>query len=345
MLDWIADDLETSQSDSERDAKGKGRAPQKPGKSAASSHGDLRFTDSFTLPQLISEFRALRASVIRLWTKDRKVANEAQLADLGRFNEAIDECIAESVVTFWAGTENSRDMFDAILGHDLRNPLNAIVMGAAQLSARSDTGTANHAAAVSILKSSDQMRRLITDVLDFSQHRLGGAMPVFPVEMDMAELCREVVQELLIAMPDRQVTVEAQGDVRGFWDRDRIAQAISNLVSNALRHGASNSAVSVSVKGEGDEIVLTVHNWGAVISTEHFSTLFDPTRRFSSGVGPSTYEKGIGIGLLIAQQVVSAHGGTIDVASSTQTGTIFTMRLPRRSEATGDQSPREHSLR
>lgn len=329
ILAWIADDLETEQSDQQEDAKARGLADEENGESVASRHGQERYVDQFTLPQIFSEFRALRASVIRLWTNGREVADVDELRDLTRFNEAIDQLVAESVQRFSERLEEARDMFAAILGHDLRTPLGAIIMGASYLESTLAQQTEALATASRILNSGNRMGRLITDILDFSRVRLGGDIPIFPSEMAMDDVCREIVAEVLAGQPDKTVSIVVKGNVSGVWDRERVGQVISNLVSNALQHGIEGSPVVVSLTEADSEVLLAIHNWGPVIPDKDMARIFDLGQRLSVERQGADNTGSLGLGLHIVRLILSAHGGTVEVDSTLENGTTFTTHWPK----------------
>lgn len=329
MLNWIADDLETAQTERQGDEKAKGNAEESEGETVASRHGLERYHDQFTLPQIFGEFRALRASVINLWTQHRENANADELRDLTRFNEAIDQVVAESVERFAASLEESKDMFAAILGHDLRNPLAAILTGASYLQATLPQQTEQEAVASRIFTSGKRMGRLISDILDFSRTRLGGEFPISPRAVNMEEVCREIVNEVVAGHPDRVIHFECTGNVSGTWDRERVGQVTSNLIANALQHGERSTEISVALSGEAEEVLLTVHNWGPVISAEDVATIFDPVKRLAPAGEDASRQGSLGLGLHIVQLVIQAHEGHIEVDSTRDRGTTFTARWPK----------------
>lgn len=329
MLNWIADDLETSQTKLEQVEKAKGLADETPTESAATLHGAIRFTDHFTLSQVFAEFRALRASVIRLWSRGRSITDNEELLELIRFNEAIDQAVAQSVQRFSSGIEDSRNIFTAILGHDLRNPLSAIMTGAMYLEKLSPKGSDVADVAKSTLTSSLRMQDLINDLLDVSRKHLGGQLPMSPSKVDLAEVCGEVVREITLVQPELQITCDAKGDTVGQWDRGRMAQVISNLVGNARHYGDTKRPISVSMQGKGAGVELVVHNWGQAIPPGSLHEIFEPTKRLHVGQENAKQGGSLGLGLYIVNLVVEAHGGTVDVTSSEEAGTAFTVHLPR----------------
>jgi signal transduction histidine kinase len=171
---------------------------------------------------------------------------------------------------------------------------------------------------------------MISDLLDFSWAGLGGTMPVSPAEMDLRTLCREVVGEARAAHPGRTVNFVAQGELTGTWDGFRLRQVLSNLLGNALQHGGANGPVELSAIAEGCDVRLVVHNDGPPIPADALPSIFHPLVRGSSPEVQKRKRAGsIGLGLYIAREVISAHGGAIDVESSQEAGTMFTVRLPR----------------
>jgi signal transduction histidine kinase len=189
--------------------------------------------------------------------------------------------------------------------------------------------TSNIAAAAGV------MDRMIVDLLVFTGAGLGAAIPLSPAAMDLGELCREVVNETRSAHPDREVRVEMRGNLAGEWDAARLRQVVSNLLGNAVQHGPETGPVELSVRDEGPPgVLLSVRNGGPPIPADFLPTIFEPLVRGGGASSPELRKQrrpgSIGLGLYIARAVVTAHGGTIDVTSSADAGTVFTVRLPRR---------------
>jgi signal transduction histidine kinase len=330
ILKAVAADLRRPQSESERGAKARGDAPPRPGAAdtAAEMHGALRAEAGFTFGQMVSEFRALRASVVRLWRAAGAGAGGADFEDVTRFNEAIDQALAESLTRYARDLEHSKEMFLAILGHDVRTPLGAIMMSATGLLMRSDLAPAHQAVASRILNSGARIKGIVNDLLDFTRTRLGAGIPLACAELDLAEVGRQTVEEVAAYHPDRDLRFEASGPARGSWDAARLGQALSNLVGNAVQHGAPGSPVSVAVRGGADEVVVAVHNRGPVIPPAEMRHIFSPLKRIARDARPQD-SGSLGLGLYIASEIVKGHGGRIDVESSEAAGTTFTVRLPR----------------
>ncbi len=223
-----------------------------------------------------------------------------------------------------------REQVMGILGHDLRNPLGAVCALAALLLRREDLPEDAMEPIAEIGRAGHRMLEMIGTLLDFTGSRFAGALPVAPVATDLHDVCRNVVGELRAASPGRSIELELEGDGRGTWDPARMAQVVSNLVGNALQHGARHAPVRVSVSGDDRTVVLAVENQGPAIAPELMPGLFEP---FFRGPAPrdTSRGRGLGLGLYIVRQVVDAHGGTVDVDSSEERGTAFTVRLPRSS--------------
>jgi signal transduction histidine kinase len=176
------------------------------------------------------------------------------------------------------------------------------------------------------------MANLIRDLLDFSAAELGGRMPVSPATADLAEVCGEVVDEVRTVHPDCAIDLQTRGDLSGEWDADRLRQVVANLVVNAVQHSGNTCGADVLAAPAGpDAVILTVHNGGPPIPAEVLPTIFEPLVRDASRESEARRRPGsIGLGLFIARAIATAHGGTIDVASTAGAGTTFTLHLPRR---------------
>jgi signal transduction histidine kinase len=336
ILKAVAHDLRSPQSERKRLEKSKGDALKDPGApaTAAETHGMVRAESGFTLGQMVSEYRALRASVVRLWRKAKGVQQESDLEDLIRFNESIDQALAESVTRYAQDLEQSKDMFLAILGHDMRTPLGAVMMSATGLLMSQALSAPHQAFASRILRSGNRIKGLLNDLLDFTRTRFGAGIPLTRADANLEELGRQVVEEVAAYHPDRVLRFESTGDMHGVWDAARLSQALSNLVGNAVQHGSADSPVSVTARCTADEITVAVHNRGPVIAPVHRHLIFSPLKRIDPAARGMHDTGSMGLGLYIANEVVKGHGGRIGVESSEADGTTFTVRLPRRSPAT-----------
>ena len=217
-----------------------------------------------------------------------------------------------------------REQFIAILGHDLRSPLQAVYV-TGQLMERKLTDPDLKSMATRIKTNVRRMSSLIEDVLDFARGRLGGGMGVKiadAVNID-ADL-RAVVKEFQDAQPDRQILADIGIHRTVRCDAGRIQQVASNLIGNALTHGAPGSPVKIKACTVGDEFVLEVRNQGAPIPPDSIPKIFEPFWRHST----ASNRQGLGLGLYICRQIVRAHNGTLSVTSTQAEGTNFVARLP-----------------
>jgi sigma-B regulation protein RsbU (phosphoserine phosphatase) len=220
--------------------------------------------------------------------------------------------------------EQFRERLMGIVSHDLRSPLHAITLAAETLLRRESLSESVLVRVRRIVQSGDRMSRMITDLLDFTRARMGGGIPPQRRPGELVEWVRTTLEEFDMTHPGRIVFSHGQGPYTGEWDLDRLAQVISNLVGNALKHGAENTPVAVDLREEGQEIVLVVTNQGTPIPESLLPHVFDPFRRSAD-----SSRQGLGLGLYIAQQIVLAHGGSITASSSSVAGTTFSVRLPR----------------
>ena len=322
LLTAIVVDMDTPQTRNEESQKGKGLGIEQKMLATGNLHAVARLGHGFTLGHLAAEFRALRASVLRLYEQ----SGGTDLSAVRRFNESIDEALTVSITSYGSQTDLYRDQFVGILAHDLRNPLSAIKMGATVLTMTAENDQRLARVASNILRSAGRMGRMIEDVLDFTRERLGGAIPLKRERMDLEQLCEEAILEAKAAHNNAVLNFECTGELTGEWDRDRLAQVLSNLLGNAFQHGDGRAA-SLVARGESEEVVVAVHNAGSPIPPEALGSIFDPLVR-STPEGENA-PNSLGLGLFIARAIVVGHGGQIGVASSADRGTTFTVRLPR----------------
>lgn len=232
----------------------------------------------------------------------------------------------EALISELQQTIHNNELFAGVLAHDLRNPLSAITT-AAQL-AMVRAGSDQLLKPLSrVLSSGQRMGRMIDQLLDFTRLRVGGGVQLTPREVDLRELSEEVIEELEPVHPDWSMRLEAQGDCRGEWDRDRLMQVVSNLAANAVHHGVAEHGLTITVDGShAEDVVLRVHNMGTV-PAELLPRLFEPFRGSQQRRAGS---KGLGLGLFITRMLVTAHGGEVSVTSTETEGTTFRVTLPRR---------------
>ena len=327
MLQTIAKDLRTPQTRAEQSAKARGNIPVLLGepKTAAQTHAISRAAGGFNIRQLIAEYRALRASVLRLWADAGEYGPDAMI-DAGRFNEAVDQAIAESVDYFMTEVDRWRDLLLGTLGHDLRGPLNAISVTSHVISSMS-AGRSVSQYTEKLIRSGERMKQLLDDLLDYNRTSLDVGIRLNLESADLAAVCREEIDLLRAALPGSGIEFCTQGVLLGIWDASRIKQAISNLVINATNYGDPAGIIRVNLRGDDAQVYLSVENTGANIPKEQMSSLFEPLRRHAFADSQSE-RTSLGLGLFIVRQVVVAHGGDVAVESA-DGRTCFTITLPQ----------------
>jgi signal transduction histidine kinase len=329
MLGVIARDLEMPQTQREQAAKGRGEsdAGERQRPTAAQEHGAGRAESGFTVSQMVSEFRALRASVLRLWSRQQREVDVRDLEDVTRFNEAIDQAIAESITRFAHEVGQSKERFLAILGHDLRTPLGAIITSSRFMLEAGELAEPNLTLVTRIASGARRMNQMVADLLEFTRTRFGDTMPIVRTDMDVRRMIYDVVAEVAASHPGSTLQIETSGDLRGQWDCDRLTQALTNLIGNAVHHGSAKSPIKVAGRGAPAEVTISVHNEGPTIPKAQVGRIFQAMTQI--GTVGARDRRHLGLGLYIVDRIVKAHGGSIDVRSSEEDGTTFTVHLPR----------------
>lgn len=290
-------------------------------------HAISRIESGFDLQDLVAEYRALRKNVISLWSNHSTGTGPKQLEDILTFNEVLDRLLAEAVLSYVRRIDQSREVFLGILGHDLRNPLQSLMVQASILAQSESLDPTARKIAAQMSASTHAMGCMIGDLLDFTGSQLGAKMSVQPASMDLTQLCKEVINELKAIHPESIIVFERSESLIGEWDHSRLRQMISNLVGNALQHGCKDSPVHLDIEDGPQEVIIAVRNQGLPIPAESASIIFEPMIRNAK---PETNRQAgsIGLGLYIAREVANAHGGSISVRS-TDEETVFKVKLPR----------------
>jgi signal transduction histidine kinase len=328
ILVAIAKDLRTLQTREAQIEKSKGLAPvlSNAPETAAQTHAILRARSGFNINQLAAEYRALRASVIRLWIDEKAPDYPEWRDDLVRFNEAIDQGLAESIAFFSNKTEESRNLLLGMLGHDMRTPLQTIQITASYLS-ELNMGAPVSVAAARLINSGVRIKSLLDDLLDYNRTKLGLGIRMEPKKVDLTKEFNDELIVLCGANPSRQIDLKVSGDSNGVWDSLRLRQLLANLVQNAIKYGAPNAPVQINVQGDDAEVVFEVVNQGPPIEPSKLHSIFDPLRRGldnDQNIGGDS----LGLGLYIAREIANGHGGDIKVRSD-ESHTTFKVHLPR----------------
>ncbi|WP_194792905.1 sensor histidine kinase [Caenimonas koreensis] len=326
ILKSITRDIEQPQSPEQQEQKSKGKGPRSATLSAAEVHADFRIRSGFAIDTMITEYRALRANILRMWSASG--AAKEPVGEMTRFNESIDQAIAESVSRYTLQTKKSTDLFIGILGHDIRNPLGTIVMSA-EILAR--TSQAPQKVVTTIINSAVRINGLIEQVLDFTRAQADGAMPIHRLPGNLGDQLAKVLHETQVRHPQRQLELQRSGTFDGNWDEGRVGQLLSNLLGNALRYGDPVGAVTLALWSDETDAYFSVHNWGGPIREQDLGRIFEPMARGPGVEGAEQRREpaGLGLGLYICREIVRAHGGALTVTSKAEEGTTFTVRLPR----------------
>jgi len=329
ILEAVALDLSAPQSLEEQADKSMGLAPAlfPARETAAQTHAVMRARSGYDIKQLASEYRALRASVLSLWINEC-LPDTPHLQDIIRFNEAIDQAVAESIGHFSAQVDQARNLLLGMLSHDMRTPLQTMQMTALYLG-HLNAGADVSVAAGRLIRSGAHLQGLLDDLVDFNRTNLGLGINIVPSEVDLGAICAQEVELLRVAYPNSQLHLEVLGDCRGFWDGSRVKQLLGNLVTNAIHYGAPDTPVRVAVVGEKSDVRIRVSNSGPAIDGETMDQLFEPLKRFTT---KERDPAGLGLGLYIVREIAKGHGGAAE-ARSDDRETVFTVRLPRKRQS------------
>lgn len=295
-----------------------------PAETAAQTHGQLRARSGLTIEQVVAEYRVLRSTVLRLWA-DAHEPDAHVIQDTLRFNEAVDQAVAESVAFHAAETERWRGIFLGVLGHDLRAPLNAMLLTAEVLQHRQDSkDVAEHVQA--LLRNGRRLEALLDSLLEYNKSRLGVGMTVHRQRANVALLCREEVDLLRRALPEVNLVLHSEGDTNGEVDGSRVREALANLVFNAAQYSAPGTPVAIAVRGHGQSVEVSTQNESDPIPPEVLQTLFEPLRRQAHATSSGSHN--LGLGLFIVREIARAHGGEATACMEGRRVT-FTISLPK----------------
>lgn len=329
LLDAMVRDMRSSQSPEASREKARGGRPQNsPGlTSEARRHAGDRLRQGFTLGQLISEYRALRESVVRSWSD--QISHDEALEQLARFHEAVDQALHQSTNAYLDRLGDARELLQGVLAHDLRDSLAAITITVDILRDELPSEGSSHEHIERIRIASARMHRMIDDLLDFARARLGGGLQIEKSAADLGDICETVLEHVRVLAPATPVDLGKDGDLTGSWDASRLEQMVENLVINAVRHGVESRPVTIRAQGDGKYVSLTVHNDGAAIPESQQKILFKPLLHAAAIDTDDHENRRVGLGLHVARLVAEGHGGSISLDSSGKDGTTFIVRLPR----------------
>ncbi len=325
----IAAEMALRRRDTGTTARGRRRDEALQLRTTAEEHAEHVYARGFTLEEMVAEYRALRGIVMRRWIECAPTLDREAHGELLSFNEAVDDSLTAAVLGFQERIDRTRDVFAAVVAHDLRAPL-GVVLASAEL-VLSDAEPESHAAAAKRVRDAAlQMRRIVGDLLDLARARIGATLGIRKAPMDLSDLCRRVAENVVAASPGAGVDVDCAGDLTGHWDAGRLEQMLTNVVTNAVQYGRREARVSVAARDEGQRVVLKIHNEGRPIPFHVRRAMRNPVEVRGRGPGPERRGgQGLGLGLFIARSIARAHGGDVEIESQAAHGTTVTIGLPR----------------
>jgi signal transduction histidine kinase len=248
-----------------------------------------------------------------------------------RFNEAIDQALAESVEKYSIQVNRTRDMFLAILGHDLRAPLASIALSGELLGVSGISAERVTSLGEQVERSAATMTSMVNDLLGFSRTQLGSKIPIKAKQIDLTGVCYRAIDDVGAMYPKSVFKLSTEGNLTAHLDGDRLHQVFCNLLINAAHYGSKEHPIEIAAKEEAKALTVKVANRGSIIPAESLKAIFNPLVQLSDehpiDNRPST---SLGLGLFIAKEITEAHGGSIEVTSTEADGTIFKVSLPKK---------------
>ncbi|QIE30430.1 sensor histidine kinase [Caballeronia sp. SBC2] len=327
----IAIDIGTYQSKQDQIEKSQGLALDPDVDStAASIHGALRQENNFSLMQLSAEFRALRATVLRIWLPQVETMSPTTVKSMIRFNEAIDQALSEYLAAYSESADQTRELFLAILGHDLRAPL-ATITTSGEMLARPQLRIAKIPdIGARIRRSARLMSSMVDDLIGFTRTKLGVGIPTFFESVDLQTTCQSAADDASALHPATRFDLTTSGSLAGSFDSVRVTQLLTNLLKNASQYGEKGRSVEMSVTGYVDSVVVKVRNHGSAIPEASLQSICQPLVWLSASEDDDARPRtSLGLGLYVARETALAHGGSISVESDEIDGTTFTVCLPK----------------
>ncbi len=331
ILQAIAVDIETFQSSQAQIEKSQGLALNpNVDSTAASIHGVLRKENNFSLTQLSAEYRSLRATVLRLWLPQVQTMSPATVHSMIRFNEAIDQALSESIAAYTDSADQTRELFLAILGHDLRAPL-ATMTTSGELLARPQLQIAKIPEIGALIRRSARlMSSMVEDLLGYTRTKLGVGIPTTFEAVDLQATCQSAIDDAGALHPATKFELATTGSLAGWFDSVRVTQLFTNLLKNAAQYGEKGRPVEMDVAGNSDAVIVKVRNHGSTIPEESLRSIFQPLVQLSTEGEDARARTSLGLGLYVARETALAHGGSTSVESDETDGTTFTVCLPKR---------------
>lgn len=310
--------------------------------SAAALHGDQRQAADFTLLQLSAEFRALRETVMRLWLPHVERIDSDSADEMVRFNEALDRALAESILAYSERTSQTRELFLAVLGHDLRAPLATLALSGTLLAQPQLAESRRQGIAGNVTRATQHMQRIVNDLLGFTRTQLGKGLPIDRSRVCLRDVIEAALADARAAQPQSRFEADVEGALPGHHDGTRLYQLFVNLLVNAAQHGRPDAPVRIEARRHDAHHVVRVINHGEPIPEHALETIFKPLVQLQ-GDDDERPRTSLGLGLFISREIAEGHGGRIEVHSDRETGTCFTVRLPCASAAgdgiEGDSGP------
>lgn len=301
---------------------GKSESAERAFDALANGHALQRLGYGVGLETLTREYSKLRTVLMRQTLELCSTADARE--SVVRMHEGMDRAISDATHRYAKRREEVRERFITILGHDLRDPLSTVLISSNMLAANPAVKAEHRMIASRMARACHRMQRMINDVLDFARGHLGGGIPANPTLNDMGDIVKAAADEAIGANPQRQITCEVSGDLRGAFDRDRVHQAMTNLIGNAVRHTDASIEIRAFEGDDGQAVYTEVTSHGPPIPEDVRRRLFDPFASFD-GAAP---RRGLGLGLYIVQQIALAHGGSCEVRTDEQAN-VFSIRWPR----------------
>jgi signal transduction histidine kinase len=328
ILVAMVDDMATSQTEEEQQSKGQGRGVRGGALDQISAvHARARLNSGFTLEQAISEYRALRSSVLFLWMRSSPSEKEITLSEVTRFNETLDQAIAELVRRYALTEQRFSDRFVGALGHEVHNRLHTLRLSA-ELLHRSQLEENQRERVSRIRNDVEAIDRIVNDLSILVRSRMPAGLPLSIESADLGLICEKVLDELKGSNAAAVFNLERVGDLTGSWDKLWLEQMIFNLVSNAITHSQDKRA-KVVIRDAGSDFMLAISNQGKPIPKSEQEVIFEPFFHKEEEATVHAPSTGLGLGLFVVREIVSSHGGSVDLVSEDREGTTFTVKLPR----------------